>query len=114
MRGILKKNILLGILTWVVSITSAQVKFTASITPSHINKNEYAVLRLEVRNGSNVEQITPPSLKDFDIVSGPNQESGMSTVNGDVTQYVALSYILLPRRPGLINLPSSIAKISGK
>jgi hypothetical protein len=114
MTGILKKMILLVLCAWAISVSRAQVKFTASISPGQINKNEYAVLRLEVQNAENVEQITPPPFKDFIIVSGPNQESGMSNVNGIVKQYLALSYILQPRKTGTIDLGVSSAKISGR
>ncbi len=114
MTGFLKKILLLGYCAGALSIARAQVKFTASISPGEINKNEYAVLRLEVQNAENVEQITAPALKDFIIVSGPNQESGMSNVNGVVKQYLALSYILQPRRSGNLELGTCSAKISGK
>ncbi len=114
MTGFLKKMILLRFFAGAVFIARAQVKFTASISPAQISQNEYAVLRLEVQNADNVEQIIPPSLKDFTVVSGPNQESGMSNVNGVVKQYLALSYILKPKHMGTINLGASTAKISGK
>jgi hypothetical protein len=114
MTGSLKKIILLGFCAGAILMARAQVKFTASISPGEISKNEYAVLRLEVQNAESVEQITPPTLKDFIIVSGPNQESGMSNVNGVVKQYLALSYILQPRRIGSLELGTCTAKISGK
>ncbi|MBC7867640.1 MAG: protein BatD, partial [Gloeobacteraceae cyanobacterium ES-bin-316] len=50
----------------------------------------------------------------FVVVSGPNQESGMSTVNGVVNQYIAISYILQPKRAGNLTLASATAKIDGK
>ncbi len=114
MTGFLKKMILLGFCAGAAFIARAQVKFTASISPAQISQNEYAVLRLEVQNADNVEQIIPPSLRDFTVVSGPNQESGMSNVNGVVKQYLALSYILKPNHMGTINLGASTARISGK
>lgn len=97
-----------------IFIARAQVKFTARISPGQICKNEYAVLRLEVENGNDIKHISPPSLKDFTIVSGPNQETGMSNVNGVVKEYVALSYILQPKHPGNILLDPATAMVSGK
>jgi hypothetical protein len=114
MMGFLKKIILLGFCAGGIFFARAQVKFTASISPAQISKNEYAVLRLEVENGDNIENISPPSLKGFIVVSGPNQESGMSNVNGVVKQYVALSYVLQPQQTGSITLDPATAKISGK
>ncbi|HSN61199.1 MAG TPA: BatD family protein, partial [Ferruginibacter sp.] len=91
-----------------------QTKFSAVISPAQIAKDEYATLRLIIENAADIRKITPPSLKDFVVVSGPNQESGMNDINGVVNQYVAISYILQPRRTGNILLPAATAIIDGK
>ncbi|MEP7254488.1 MAG: BatD family protein [Ferruginibacter sp.] len=91
----------------------AQVKFSASITPSQIGKDEFAQLKLTVENAREVQQINPPQLKDFVIVSGPNQESGMSVVNGNVNKYIALSYIIKPKGVGSFSIPPAMAKADG-
>ncbi len=91
----------------------AQVKFVASISPAEIGKNEFAQLKLMVENAKEVEQITPPNLKNFMIVSGPNQESGMSMVNGVVKKYVALSFIIKPKAIGNFSISPAFAKADG-
>ena len=91
----------------------AQIKFSASITPSQIGKDEFAQLKLTVENAREVQQINPPQLKDFVIVSGPNQESGMSVVNGNVNKYIALSYIIKPKGVGNFSIPPAMAKADG-
>ena len=93
---------------------NAQVNFSAAISPAQINKDEYATLRLVVENAGDIKQIIPPPLNGFVIISGPNQESGMSSVNGKVDQYIALSYVLQPRKAGTINIGSATAVIGGK
>lgn len=90
--------------------TYAQVKFTASLTPREIGRDAYAQLKLVVENANEVQQIVPPSLKDFIIISGPNQESGMTMVNGVVKKYIALSFILKPRATGNYTIGSALAK----
>lgn len=91
----------------------AQVRFIASISPAEIGKNEFAQLKLMVENAKVVEQITPPNLKDFMIVSGPNQESGMSIVNGVVKKFIALSFIIKPKAMGNFSIPPAFAKADG-
>lgn len=91
----------------------AQVKFTASFSAQQISKNEMVQLRLEVANARVVEQITPSAMPGFTVVSGPSQESGMTSVNGVVKQYVALSYILKPKAPGNYTIPAATAKADG-
>jgi len=101
-----------GILMMLQSM--GQSRFKATITPSRINKDEYVILRLEVKNSNDVQKISAPSLKNFNIVSGPNQESGMSYVNGQQSQYIALSFVLQPRTPGKIYIEPATAIIGGQ
>ncbi len=92
----------------------AQLKFTAKATPATIGKNETVELILMVENAANVEQINPPPFNNFIIVSGPNQESGMENINGNVRQYTGITYILQPRGKGDFTLAASTAKADGK
>ena len=92
----------------------AQVHFTASVSPSVIGKNETAELRLMVENARDVEQIIPPSFKDFIVVSGPNQESSMETINGVTKQYIGFTYQLQPKAKGNFTIGQAIAKADGK
>ena len=90
-----------------------QVKFTAVASGKQISKNDYLQVQFVVENASNIEQIVPPSFKNFLVVSGPNQQSGMSNINGNVKQYIALEYILKPQRPGNFTLDPATAKADG-
>jgi hypothetical protein len=79
---------------------NAQVKFYASLIPTEIGKDEYTQLKLTVENANEVQQIVPPDLRNFIVVSGPNQESGMTVINGAVKKYIALSFVLKPKTTG--------------
>ncbi|HQW82971.1 MAG TPA: BatD family protein, partial [Ferruginibacter sp.] len=94
-------------------VVNAQVKFTASVSSSEISKDDLVQLKLMVENAKEVQQINPPNLKDFTIVSGPNQESGMSMVKGVVKKYIALSFVLKPKATGNYIIPSALAKADG-
>ena len=93
--------------------TKAQVKFSASISPAEIGKDEYTQLKLMVENAAEVQQIIPPNLKNFIIVSGPNQESGMTMINGSVKKYIALNFVLKPKAVGNFIIPGALAKADG-
>ena len=97
-----------------VNHAGAQVKYKASVVPSQINKDEYATLRLEIDNSSSVQQFRPPSFKDFNVVSGPNQEMGSTSVNGVSRVYMAISYVLQPKHAGKFTLGESAIMVSGK
>lgn len=109
MKSILQKIILLLFL-FNGHVANAQVKFSASLTPEEIGKDEYTQLKLMVENANEVQQIVPPSLKDFIVISGPNQESGMTMINGMVKKYIALSFILKPRAAGNFTIMPARAK----
>ena len=93
--------------------TKAQVKFSASISLAEIGKDEYTQLKLMVENAAEVQQIIPPNLKNFIIVSGPNQESGMTMINGSVKKYIALNFVLKPKAVGNFIIPGALAKADG-
>lgn len=114
--GIFFKSILLGCWFVMAMLLSAhcQTKFSAELIPAEINKDEYTTLRLTIENAIEIKNLVPPSLKDFIVVSGPNQESGMNSVNGIVTQYISFSYILQPRHAGRITLEKALAIVNGK
>ncbi|MCY7290613.1 MAG: BatD family protein, partial [Ferruginibacter sp.] len=93
---------------------AAQTKFTASVNPSQAGKDEYITLTLTVENGNNVQNITPPALPGFNIVSGPNTSSEQNSINGVVSQSVSLSYILLPKKPGSYKINAATALVNGR
>jgi len=92
----------------------AQVRFSATLSAGKISKNEVVQLKLTVENAKEVQDIMPPNLKDFTILSGPNQESGMSMINGDVKQFISLNFILQPKGPGNYSIGAATARADGK
>lgn len=91
----------------------AQAKFSV-ICPSKTGKNDILQIQFRVTNGTNVQSITPPSFKGFTILSGPNQESSMSNINGQVSQYVSISFSLQPSSTGKFTIGSATAIVDGK
>ena len=93
--------------------SSAQAKFTV-ICPSRTGKNDILQIQFKVADGANVQSITPPSFKGFTIVSGPSQQSSMSNINGQVSQYVSISFSLQPSSVGKFTIGSATAVVDGK
>lgn len=105
---------LLLIFSLLASQVTAQVKFNARVVPAQIYKDEYATVRIEIENANDIQQLQVPSFKDFKVISGPNQETGMSSVNGVSKTYIAFSYVLQPIKTGQFLLGQSSAQIAGK
>ena len=93
---------------------AAQTKFTAVATPTIAGKDEYITLSLTVANGTNVQKITPPALTDFNVVSGPSTTTEQNTINGETSQYISLSYVLLAKKMGTIKIAPATALIDGR
>jgi BatD DUF11 like domain len=106
--------ILLLLFTGLYHSVTAQVKFTAKISPATIGKDETAELKLLVENAGDVQNILPPSLDKFIIISGPNQESGMESINGNTTQYSGITFILKPKGKGDFTIAPATASADGK
>ncbi len=56
---------------------------------------EYAIV---ISVGAN--NYTPPSFKDFEVISGPNQSSSVQYVNGVMSQQMIISFHLVPKKEG--------------
>jgi BatD DUF11 like domain len=97
-----------------INASFAQATFTVVCPQKKIGKNDVLQVQFMVNNASNVEAINPPSFKNFSIISGPNQQSGMSDINGKVNQYVAISYYLKPNAIGKFTIGPASAKADGK
>ncbi|MFZ1749534.1 MAG: BatD family protein [Saprospiraceae bacterium] len=58
------------------------------------------VIKLEIILHNLSGAFTPPNLESFRIVSGPNTSSSYSSINGEVSQKISYTYLLLPLRKG--------------
>lgn len=103
----------LYLLTVCLSV-SAQVKFSTVVDEKEISRNDYLQVQYVVENARSVEQITPPSFPGFTVVSGPNQQSSMSIVNGAVSKSEGISFILKPTGTGKFTVPGAHAVADGK
>ncbi len=62
----------------------------------------------------NASNYTPPNLKDFDIVSGPNQSNSVQYSNGVMSSQVVISYGLVPKKEGKITIGAASVIAGGQ
>jgi BatD DUF11 like domain len=93
---------------------TAQVNFSAQASTKDMGKTDYVEVQFIVENAKQIQNLEPPDFPDFNIVQGPNQSSGMSIVNGAMTQYRGLSYVLQPKKTGTLTIKSASATIDGQ
>ncbi len=99
---------------FVTSPVFAQVKFTTIISSKEIGRSDYVQVEFVVENAKQIEHLAPPAFPDFHIVEGPMQSSGMSIVNGNMSQYKAVSFILQPVKMGKFTIQGASAEVDGK
>jgi len=93
---------------------SAQLKFTTVISNNEIGRNDYVQIQFVISNAKQIDQFIPPLFPDFQIVEGPSQSSGMSNINGNISQYQSISYVLQPTKIGKFTIAGAGATIDGK
>lgn len=94
--------------------TMGQLRLTAEFSPNRIGKDDVSYLTFSVENAKDIQRLAPPSLNDFIIVSGPNEQTGSSVVNGNYTQYYSIQYVVKPRRTGSFTIAPAQALADGK
>ncbi len=62
----------------------------------------------------NTNNFTPPNLKDFDIVGGPNQSSSIQYVNGAMSQQLIISYNLVAKKEGKFTIGAASVVSGGQ
>ena len=90
-----------------VSYANAQTSVTASVDINRISQSEtvgFKILTVNVDGTPSVDM--SPIQKHFSIVSGPAQQTNIQWVNGSMTSSRSLSWTLLPKRYGKLNIPS--------
>jgi hypothetical protein len=93
---------------------SGQVKFTTVVSSSSVGKGDYVQIEFVVENAKQIDDLTPPDFHGFTIVQGPIQSSGMSIVNGNMSQYKGLSFVLEPAKTGKFIIDGATAMVDGK
>ena len=92
----------------------AQVKFSAQASTRDMGRTDYVEIQFVVENAKEIGNLQPPELNDFTIIQGPSQSTGMSVVNGNMTQYRGISYLLQPKKTGTLLIKSATATIDGQ
>lgn len=92
----------------------AQVSFKTVCPQKKIGKNDLLLIQYQLENAAGIESFTPPIFDQLSIVSGPNQEIGRFSHNGNLREYTTISYYLKPLASGTFVIPGAKAIVDGK
>ncbi len=110
----LKKTFLIYL--FLFSVTAFSQSFIATVDNNQVAENDRFELRFtfEGKNLNALKNFNPPSLKEFRVLSGPNQSTSMQIINGVSSSSLTLSYILLPNATGVFTIGSASIQYEDK
>ncbi|MCX7874793.1 MAG: BatD family protein [Melioribacteraceae bacterium] len=91
-------------------------KFTASVDRTIVGEGEQFQIDFifEGSDINNISNFIPPSFNGFRILTGPNQSSSMTIINGRTSGSLTFSYILLAQNLGEFTIGSASITYEGK
>jgi hypothetical protein len=110
-RFIKRIGITLCLLAFLQNSKADEIKLTATVNKNPVGTNEQFTLTYTLNtNGGN---FTPPVLKDFNVLSGPNQSTSMQFINGAMSQSITLTYYLQARSEGTFKIEPGSIEVNG-
>ncbi len=107
------RHYILLLLTCCGSLLFAQdVKVTATINTRQVVTGEPFEITFSI-NG-NAERFDPPNLSAFQVVGGPNQSQSMSSINGNTTVSMGISYDLVAPKEGTYTIGGATITVGGR
>lgn len=98
----------------IVACAAAQeFRFTTNVSSTRVAQDEPFQIQFMLENAPNVSSFQPPSFNDFEVMQGPSQVQGQSIFNGRRSEYIALIYVIQPKRVGNFTIPGATARVNG-
>jgi len=107
------KYFILLVLALITDISlAADINLTAAVSKSTVAVGEQ--FEISFTANGNIEKFGPPDFNGFQVVSGPNQSSSMTSINGSTSISIALSYDLVAGKEGEYSIGAASVVIDGK
>ena len=99
----------------IFNISFSQITVNATVDASNISKNETINFKINVVNAKGTPRVEiSPILEDFKLISGPAQQTNIQWINGAMTSSRSLTWTILAKKIGKINIPSLSVIIDDK
>lgn len=93
--------------------TAQEFRFTTNVSSTRVAQDEPFQIQFMLENAPNVSSFQPPAFNDFEVMQGPSQVQGQSIFNGRRSEYIALIYVIQPKRVGNFTLAGATARVNG-
>ena len=97
----------------VVIPATGQVSFEAVADAREVFVNRQVEVSFVLHNAGG-KNFVPPSFEGFTVLSGPNQSSRSSMINGVRSSELGISYVLMPNRKGVLTIGSASVEVDKK
>jgi len=90
-------------------LSSQNSGFYAQVDAKKIVEGSYISVEF-ILDGVDGNSFSPPSFKNFNVLSGPSQQNSMSIINGKVSKKLSYSYSIQPKGLGKFSIGSASIK----
>lgn len=111
-KNITFKIILLLSVVFINNVVAQEVEFTAATSHNALATGDR--FQIEFKVNSKISGFTPPDLSNFRVLSGPNQATNMSWVNGQTSTSLSYSYVLMAIKEGKFTIQPASVVVNGK
>lgn len=88
------------------------VKFTAATSHTEVATGDR--FQIQFTANAKITNFKAPDLSDFRVLSGPNQSTSMSFVNGAMSTSISFSYVLMAVKEGMFTIKPAVAAVDGQ
>ncbi|MBT3179731.1 MAG: protein BatD [Candidatus Marinimicrobia bacterium] len=101
-------------LTLILSISLSQT-VQISVDRNRLEEGELITLSIEVSGSKDFAQVDMSQIKkDFEILSGPGQQTNIQWINGSMTSTKTLTWTISPKMNGALSIPGIYGTVDGK
>lgn len=79
-------------------LTADEVRFIAKANKTEVQLGDFIIIQFSIN--TSFKKFEPPAFEGFRILSGPNQSSSVSIINGQISSSYTISYYLQPLSEG--------------
>ncbi len=94
-------------------VIQEEPQFSVTVSQASVLLGNYIEVTFTLKNSSG-SQFEAPKFEGFDIVSGPNQSSSFSMMNGVTTQSISYTYYIKPKEIGNLYVEPAFIDADGK
>lgn len=97
----------------IIGVAQSNPRFEASSDARQVVLGGYFEVEFTLHNGEG-SNFNPPNFRNFEILSGPNENRRISIINGKRNQSYGLSYTLQPKKIGNYTIGAASVQVDGK